>query len=111
MGNFDEAIKAYQRCIDIEQDDVRLSSQYMNLGIAYAKSGNPQKAVEACRQAMRSNPEDHEIRYFLALSYLDLGEVDSAMEEYSILKNLDQRLADSLSIRLDAFHSNPDNAR
>ena len=111
MGDFGEAIKAYQRCIDIEQDDVRLSSQYLNLGIAYAKSGNPQKAVEACKQAMHSNPEDHEIRYFLALSYLDLGEVDSAMKEYSILKNLDQRLADSLSIRLDAFHSNPDNAQ
>jgi tetratricopeptide (TPR) repeat protein len=89
LGRYQEAIEAYKQA-------VRTKPDYDNLGNAYFKLGHYQDAIEAYKQAIRIKPDDAEAHYLLGITYLIIGDKDSALEEYKILKTLDVELAKEL---------------
>jgi tetratricopeptide (TPR) repeat protein len=69
---------------------------YFKFGVAYANEGKYDEAIAAYKQAIKINPDLTEAHYNLSLSYLILGDKNSAFKEYKILKNLDPQKADNL---------------
>jgi len=65
-------------------------------GLAYGKLRRYEEAIEACKQAIRIEPDDVDTHYNLGLTYLILGDNGSALDEYKILKDLDQDSANKL---------------
>jgi tetratricopeptide (TPR) repeat protein len=54
------------------------------------------EAIEAYKQAIRTNPDDADAHYNLGLTYAFLNDGDSALEHYEILKSLDSERANEL---------------
>ena len=69
---------------------------HYNLGVAYSTLGRNQDAVAAYQQVIRLKPTEARAHLALAAVYLMLGDRESALEEYTILKTLDQNLANDL---------------
>jgi tetratricopeptide (TPR) repeat protein len=97
MGRHKEAIEAFKQAIRIKPDD---ADGHYNLGWSYTKLGRYVEAIEACKQAIRIKPDFAEAHYFLGLGYLITKDRGSALEQYKILKNLDNNLANQLFNRI-----------
>jgi tetratricopeptide (TPR) repeat protein len=67
------------------------------MGEAYSEMGLMSDAVESFRQAIRLKPDFVKAYYNLGRSFLALGNRDAAIEQYNILQNLDQDLAERLN--------------
>ena len=63
----EEAKKLYDNAAKLEKDPVRLSSSYNNLGTILQDEQNYEKAIEAYKSALRSNPNHKNARYNLEL--------------------------------------------
>ena len=63
----EEAKKFYGNAAKLEKDPVRLSSSYNNLGTILQDEQNYEKAIEAYKSALRSNPNHKNARYNLEL--------------------------------------------
>src|SRR5207247_2972426 len=88
-----EAIRTSKQAIRIKPD---LAEAHHNLGMAYSKLGLYQEAVEASKQAVRFKPNYAEAHCILCVSYLLLGNRGSALQEYQVLKDLDEHFASML---------------
>src|SRR3989442_1464954 len=93
LGRWHEAVTAVQQAIHLKPDD---AEAYYNLGVAYGHLGHWRAAVAALQQAIHLKSDDAEAHLNLGVAYLILGDRDSALEEYTILKTLDQNLANDL---------------
>ena len=76
-------MEQYKRTISLTSDPGLLAATYANLGTAYRKLGEDEKARESYDQALRLNPEQSN-------AYLGLGQLlekqnrlDEAIENYS----------------------------
>jgi predicted TPR repeat methyltransferase len=58
------------------------STAWFGLGLAYAKSGQPAKAIEAYHQALRINPKYADAWNNLGVACMESGEQDTAVEAY-----------------------------
>jgi len=97
LGNYIKAIEAYQQAIRIDPDDAKT---YSYLGRAYALLDNNAMAIEAFKQAIRINPDDAGSHCALGFTYLYVGDINSALNEYKILKELDIDKANRLFDRI-----------
>jgi tetratricopeptide (TPR) repeat protein len=88
-----EAIEAYKQAIKIEPD---LAEAYNNLGVVYGRLGRWPDAIEACKNAVRIKPAYAEAHANLGNAYLAIGDKNSALAEYNILKSLNSELANNL---------------
>ena len=55
-----------------------------------------EEKIEACKQAIRIDPDDAVAHYYLGLGYIFLNNKDSALKQYKILKSLDSEMANEL---------------
>lgn len=90
LGSYQEAMEAFKQAISIKPYYVKAHS---NLGIAYGGLGRYQDAKEAFKQAIRIKPDYVHAHYGLGLACLMLRDKDSALDEFKILKTLDEDLA------------------
>lgn len=65
-------------------------------GVAFKKLGRHNEAIDAYKQAIRSNPDYAKAHYNLGVAYLGLGDKSSALDEYKVLNELDKESADTL---------------
>ena len=72
-----------------------------NLAYVYRLRGRYHEAIEACKEAIRIDPDYAWAHYNLGLTYLKTGNKDGAQKQYEILKDLDRDSADKL---LKAIH-------
>src|SRR6266571_721923 len=93
LGRWQEAVAAFQQAIHLKPD---FAEAHSNLGAAYGHLGRPREAVAAYQQAIRLKPDYADAHLNLGVAYLILGDRDLALEEYKILRTLDQNLADDL---------------
>jgi tetratricopeptide (TPR) repeat protein len=93
LGRYREAIEAIKQAIRVKPDD---AEAHYNLGWTYTKLGRHTEAIEAFKQAIRINPGDAWAHYLLGVDYLITKDRGSALEQYKILKNLDNDLANHL---------------
>jgi len=92
-GKYREALEVFKQALRINPDD---AEAHYNLGIAYGTSGKNREAVEAFKQALRIKPDYAKAHYYLGISYFILKDIDSALNEYKILKDLDIEKANEL---------------
>jgi tetratricopeptide (TPR) repeat protein len=70
------------------------------MGLTYGTLGRYQEAIEAFKKAISLKPDDANAHFGLGLSYLSIGNRGSALDEYKILKSLDEKMADELFDRI-----------
>jgi Flp pilus assembly protein TadD len=93
LGRSTEAIDAYSQAIKINPN---FAEAYTNLGIVYAKFDRGTEAIDAFKQAIKIKPDYAEAHKNLGYAYLTIGDKNSALAEYNILKSLNSELANNL---------------
>lgn len=63
----EEALKVYEQAAKLENNAVKRSSSYYNAGTIYQQKKDYSKAIEAYKNALRSNPTHQKARYNLEL--------------------------------------------
>ena len=93
LGRLQEEIEAYRQAISIKPD---YAEAHYNLGVACGILGRHQDAINSFKRAVRIKPDYIEAHFNLGITYLITADLDSAVQEYKILKTLDARQADRL---------------
>jgi serine protease Do len=93
LGQYVEAVEAYKRAIQIQPD---FTEAHFNLGIVYGELGNTKDEMAAYKEAIRTNPDFAPAHYAIGIAYLKRGDKAAALDEYKILKNLDEATAAKL---------------
>ena len=65
----------FQQAIEAQQDH---PGAINNLGVLYAKMGQPNDAIAAFRYGIKTNPDDDELYLNLARIYVTMGEREKA---------------------------------
>ena len=92
-GRYEEAIEAYKQAIELKPD---IAGLHAILADTYNKADRPEESVLACKHTLTLNPNHPQAHFHLAEAYLKMGIKDLVLEEYEILKNLDEGLAEEL---------------
>ncbi len=95
-GRLDEAIEAYKSGLTMHSLPDYAGMLNTLLGEAYLKQERNQEAVEAFKQAVVAEPDSVMAHYQLGLTYLKIGDRQSALNEYTILKDLSEQMAQKL---------------
>ncbi|HSV30811.1 MAG TPA: tetratricopeptide repeat protein [Atribacteraceae bacterium] len=82
IREWEEAEMAILRALEISPEN---SFYLLHLGYIYYKMNELQKAVTVFHQALEKDPTYWEVRYYLALVYLELNEKDLAREELRMI--------------------------
>jgi TonB family protein len=93
---FGEATDAYKRALSTNSLPGFAEMINMRLGDAYLSQELNELALEVFKQVAVANPESPSAHFKLGLTYLKIGDKQSAMNEYNILKDLSPQLADML---------------
>lgn len=93
QGKFKEAAAAFDQLRMLKPGEPKASNY---LGEAYLKLNRLEESIEAFKQATRLKPDFGTAYYNMALGYLAMGDKDSAMIQYNILKAIDADLAEKL---------------
>lgn len=78
-GNYPAAVKAYNRGLETEPENVELLNA---LGFALFQKGDSEKAVSALDKALRADPKHYKAHNNMALASIDLGELEIAEAHY-----------------------------
>lgn len=62
----------------------------------YYRQNRYEEAIKSFKEAIRIRPDDAEAHYHLGVTYLNNEKQGPALDEYKILKALDEKLADDL---------------
>lgn len=89
----EKAINSLKEAIRLKPDE---AIAHNNLGVVYLGMEKPQEAAEALKEAIRLKPDNASAHFNLGCSYLKMGKKEEALQEQSLLKNQDQKLADNL---------------
>ena len=76
-GKEDEAIKEYQKALEIKSDYAR---GYFNIGNLYCQKGNLDEAIASFQKALEIYPKYGEAHYHLALIYFENQKLDLAIQ-------------------------------
>jgi cytochrome c-type biogenesis protein CcmH len=84
-GLYQEAVEAFQRSLDLSQDDPTARSELAE-AMVYAAGGQVTRAaLEHFRAALEMAPNEPRARYYLGLALAQEGEIDAALESWSQL--------------------------
>jgi TonB family protein len=95
-GRLDEAIEAYKNGLSVKPPPAYAEVLNRFLGETYLKQDRNQEALEAFKQAVAIKPDLAEAHFQLGLTYLKIGDRESAMNEYIILKDKNEDIAREL---------------
>jgi TonB family protein len=91
-----EAFEAFKSAVSIRTDFEGAASALIFVGTYYLAEEKTQEAIEAFKRAVTISPDSTEAHFALGRAYLQLGDRKSAMEEYYILRALDEQTAKKL---------------
>lgn len=66
-GQRDTVVAHFDKAAQAEQNPIRRSMAYHNMGVAFQSGGDLRQAIEAYKNCLRCNPHDDEARYNLVL--------------------------------------------
>src|SRR4029453_9707125 len=91
---FPEAVTVFEKIARAEPPTAEAQN---NLGNAYYQAKRLQEAVSAYKAAISIRPNHGSAHFGLAVSYATLGDKKGFTQEYTILKQLDPKLAAELA--------------
>ena len=91
--NVAEALYSFERAVESNPQN---PVAWLLVGHCQNELGRPTKAIKAFKRTIRIKPDLTLAHYHLGLTYLTVGNKRSALEEYKILKDLDDGLASKL---------------
>jgi len=97
QGRNDEAIRAYKRALQLRPNS---AEAFNKMGDAYFFEGHFDEAIDSYKEAARAQPKQPEAYYNLGLAYLEIGDLESAMAQSTILEALDNELNKKLLAEL-----------
>jgi tetratricopeptide (TPR) repeat protein len=100
LANYSEAIKDFNRAIEIKPD---YADAFYNRGIAYSKLGQHQRAIENYIKAIHLKPHDSDAYYNRGNSYAELGQHQRAIEDYNQAIQLKPDYADAYNTRAKIY--------
>lgn len=100
-GHFDESIDAAKRGLELGPSPGHAEMLNLLLGESYLKLERNQEALESFKQAVAAKSDSIAGHYQLGLTYLKLGDKQSAYAEYSILKDMGTQMAEALNRALE----------
>jgi tetratricopeptide (TPR) repeat protein len=95
---FTEAIEVFRQLAALKPGDAIAPN---NLGEAYLELNRYSEAAESFRQSIRLKPDFGKAYYNLGKCLLAMGNRDAALEQYTILTNIDQNWAEKLNAILN----------
>lgn len=90
----------------LTREQPRLAGPWLNLCIVYSETGRLEKALEACRQALRQNGAMNQARNLMGILYRRMGRFQEARESYRMALQQDPEYADAhynLGILFDLY--------
>jgi len=90
----DSMVNFFQKAVEIEQNPLRKSMGYHNIGVIYQAQKDFQKAIDAYKNALRNNPNDDETRYNLVLCQRQLKNQPQQNQNQDKNKEQDQNQQD-----------------
>jgi len=85
-----DAVESFKKAISYHPD---LAQAHWGLGLAYRQLGFHEEAITYFTEVVRLRPNFADARYDRAEACLIIGRKCSAIEEYAVLKELDEELA------------------
>ena len=79
LKQFEEAIKGYQKAVEIKPDD---DSAYNNMGIAYDNLKQFEEAIKSYQKAIEINPYNNAAYYNMGIAYDNLKQFEEAIKSY-----------------------------
>lgn len=92
-GKLEEGIVIFKDALKINPNNTSILGC---LGEAYYEAGNDKDAIIVYKQIVEREPNNAKAHYSLGVSYISVHNLESAREEYDILKNIDEDLAKDL---------------
>ncbi len=99
LQQLDKAISSLKEAIRLKPE---LADAHEQLSIAYLYQSQYSDAIESLKQAVRLQPGWALAHRLLGLAYLAVDDREKALEEYAILKRLDQEMAGYLNNKIQA---------
>jgi Flp pilus assembly protein TadD len=93
LGRPEEAAEAFREALRLKPD---YAEAYNGLGVVLAREKKYEESIGLFKQALRIRPELKKARFNLALSYISLEDVESALSQERLLREIDPELADRL---------------
>lgn len=98
-GDYHNALELLGHAIQIKPD---FAEAFIAMGIVYNEVNDIPKSIESYLRALKLQPSHAQTHYYLSLAYLKMGMSEKALDEYTILSNLNTELAEKLFVRLSA---------
>jgi len=93
LGNPEKAMDFYHKALDINPAD---TDTHCNLGSLLIQQGKYEKAIFHFTEVLRINPNDGEVHFTLGMLYLKINQKELALKQYTTLKNIDNKMAETL---------------
>jgi len=91
LQRYKEAARACKKAVCLEPKN---AEAHYWLGFSYGNLGRYKEAERELRKAIHLEPENTEAHFYLGLAYLSLWNHDGVEEQYEILRELDDEVAD-----------------
>jgi len=95
-GRFVDAVDVYQQGLSVKSLPGFAEMLNIDLGKAYRQLDRNEEALDSLKRAVEINPDSVDGHFNLGLTFLRIGDKESAMKEYTILKDLSQDRAEML---------------
>ena len=93
LGDHKDAIEMFKKTIELSPDS---ANAYYALGYAYYQKRKYKQAIDAFENTVRLKPNNAFAFRKLGSAYVKVGKKDKAREQYQVLKQLDNQLAEEL---------------
>ena len=95
LNRYDDALDAYNDAVLLDLSPETKATAYKAIGVIHFRRDEFKEAVEPFKYAIALAPQDS-LYFSLALTYVKLGDKDSAIDQYLLLKEINSILAQQL---------------
>jgi tetratricopeptide (TPR) repeat protein len=100
-GQYEDAIKSYEEAVSLASNTREAAWAYSEMGSLLYRLGRYKEAINAYLRVVELHPDWEDEHLALGMIYIKLGDRESALKEYEILRRLDQNKAELLLLQIN----------